>query len=151
MEEIHQTFRVKTAPNIFRNKSVVLKRLRVRIIPQPLKYCLMLAMSNQRSFKIESFRFAAFVPKKIEYISFWNKILDRNKTFCISTRKIWSKSFCSGPFLIFFGTTKSFVLSLENPGAICKVLVSFWYHFLKIQKFCFDSEQLEANKNVPNQ
>jgi hypothetical protein len=29
-----------------------------------------LAMSNQRSFKIESFRFPAFVPKKIEYICF---------------------------------------------------------------------------------
>jgi hypothetical protein len=29
-----------------------------------------LAMSNQRSFKIESFRFAAFVPKKIQYIRF---------------------------------------------------------------------------------
>ncbi len=29
-----------------------------------------LAMSNQRSFKIESFRFPAFVPKKIEYIRF---------------------------------------------------------------------------------
>jgi hypothetical protein len=31
---------------------------------------LVVAMSNQRSFKIESFRFAAFVPKKIEYIRF---------------------------------------------------------------------------------
>ncbi len=31
---------------------------------------LRLAMSNQRSFKIESFRFPAFVPKKIEYIRF---------------------------------------------------------------------------------
>jgi hypothetical protein len=29
-----------------------------------------LAMSNQRSFKIESFCFPAFVPKKIEYIRF---------------------------------------------------------------------------------
>jgi hypothetical protein len=29
-----------------------------------------LAMSNQRSFKIESIRFPAFVPKKIEYIRF---------------------------------------------------------------------------------
>jgi hypothetical protein len=29
-----------------------------------------LAMSNQRSFKIESFPFPAFVPKKIEYIRF---------------------------------------------------------------------------------
>jgi hypothetical protein len=28
------------------------------------------AMSNQRSFKIKSFHFAAFVPKKIEYIRF---------------------------------------------------------------------------------
>jgi hypothetical protein len=65
-------------------------------------------MSNQRSFKIESFRFAAFVPKKIEYIRFWNKILDRNKTFSISTRKLWSKSFCSGPFPNFFETTKCF-------------------------------------------
>ncbi len=38
-----------------------------------------LAMSNQRSFKIGSFRFAAFVTKKIEYNGFWNKILDRKK------------------------------------------------------------------------
>ncbi len=30
----------------------------------------LVAMSNQRSFKIGSFRFAAFVPKKIEYIRF---------------------------------------------------------------------------------
>jgi hypothetical protein len=60
------------------------------------------AMSNQRSFKIESFRFAAFVPKKIEYIRFWNKILDRNKTFLFSTRISLSKSFCSGPFPKFF-------------------------------------------------
>jgi hypothetical protein len=76
------------------------------------------AMSNQRSFKIGSIRFAAFVPKKIEYICFRNKILDRNKTFSISTKKILSKSFCSGRFPIFFGTSKSFVLSLKNPGAI---------------------------------
>jgi hypothetical protein len=74
-------------------------------------------MSNQRSFKIESFRFAAFFQKKIESGS--------KQTFSISTRKIWSKSFCSGPFPNFFGTTKSFVLSLEKPGAICTVLVSF--------------------------
>ena len=31
---------------------------------------ILLAMSNQRSFKIENFRFSAFVPKKIEYIRF---------------------------------------------------------------------------------
>jgi hypothetical protein len=75
-------------------------------------------MSNQRYFKIESIRFAAFVPKKIEYIRFRNKILDQNKTFPLGTRKILSKSFCSGRFPIFFGTSKSFVLSLKNPGAI---------------------------------
>ncbi len=65
------------------------------------------AMSNQRSFKIESFRFPAFGPKKIEYIRFWNKILDRNQTFSISTRKFRFKRFCSGPFSIFFETIKS--------------------------------------------
>ncbi len=76
-----------------------------------------LAMSNQRFFKIESFRFPAFVPKKIEYIRFLDKILDRNKTFSISTRKLWFKRFCSGPFSNFFETIKSFVLTLKNPGA----------------------------------
>ncbi len=55
------------------------------------------AMANQRSFKIGSFRFAAFVPKKIEYIRFWNKILDQNKTFLLSTKN-FCQSFCSGPF-----------------------------------------------------
>jgi hypothetical protein len=83
------------------------------------------AMSNQRSFKIESFRFAAFVPKKIEYIRFFNKILDQNKTFSMRNRKFWSKSFCFGPFPNFLGITKSFLLSLKSPGAISNVLVSF--------------------------
>jgi hypothetical protein len=49
-----------------------------------------------------------------------------------------------------FETAKSFVLSLINPGAMEKVLFSFWYHFSKIQKFCFVPERLGANKNVPN-
>ncbi len=96
-------------------------------------------MSNQRSFKIESFPFGAFVPKKIKYIRFWNKILERNKTFSISTRKFWSKSFCSGPFPNFFKTTKCFFLYLKNPAAICNVLVLFLNHFLKIKTVCFDS------------
>jgi hypothetical protein len=82
-------------------------------------------MSNQRSFKIGSFRFAAFVPKKMEYDWFGNKILDRNKTFSISTSKFWSKSFRSGLFPNLFEKTKSFVLSLKNTGAILNVLVLF--------------------------
>jgi hypothetical protein len=82
-----------------------------------LIYALRIAMSNQRSFKIESFRFPAFVPKKIEYIRFGNKILDRNKTFSISTRKFWFKSFCYGQFSNFLETIKSFVLALKNSGA----------------------------------
>ncbi len=98
-----------------------------------------LAMSNQRSFKIESFRFPASVPKKIEYIRFWNKILDRSKTFSISTRKFRFKRFCSGPFSNFFETRKSFVWSLKNPGQVWNVFVSFCYNFLKIQTFSFDS------------
>ncbi len=96
-------------------------------------------MSNQRSFKIGSFRFAAFVPKKIEYIRFWNKILDRNKTFLFSTRIFLSKSFVLVRFQNFFWTTKSLVLSLRNPGAIWNVLVSFWYHFFKNKKVLFCS------------
>jgi hypothetical protein len=66
-------------------------------LPIPKSLCL-LVMSNQRSFKIESFRFAAFVPKKIECIRFGNKILDRNETFSISTKKFRSKSFRFVPF-----------------------------------------------------
>ena len=112
----------------------------------PLKFTSMdwwtqyiLAMSNQRSFKIESFRFVAFVPKKIEYIRYWNKNLDRNKTFSISSRKIWSKSFCSGLFPNFFWNKKKFCFVFRKPWHNCNVLVLFWYHFLKIQKFFFDS------------
>ena len=82
-----------------------------------------LAMSNQRSFKIGSFRFAAFVPKKIECKRFEIKILDRNKTFSISSQNFWTKSFCFVPFPKFFKLSKRFVLI---------------------------SKQLEANKNVPN-
>jgi hypothetical protein len=83
-------------------------------------------MSNQRSFKSESFHFGAFVPKKIEYIWFRNKILDRNKTFSISTRKFWSKSFCSGPFPNFFFETNKCLF------CILKTLVqfaTFWFRF----------------------
>jgi hypothetical protein len=65
---------------------------------EPKKKKHVLVMSNQRSFKIESFRFAAFVPKKIECIRFGNKILDRNETFSISTKKFRSKSFRFVPF-----------------------------------------------------
>ncbi len=32
-----------------------------------------------------------------------------------------------------------FLLYLKNPAAICNVLVSFLYHFLKIKTCCFDS------------
>ncbi len=98
-----------------------------------------IAMSNLRSFKIGSFRFVAFVPKKIEYNSFWNKILDWNKTFSNSSSKFWSKRFRSGLFPNLFEKTKSFVLSLKNTSTIWNVLVWFRYHFLKIQTFCFDS------------
>jgi hypothetical protein len=55
-------------------------------------------MSNQRSFKIGSFRFAAFVPKKIECERFYIKILDRNQTFSVSSQNFWTKSFCFVPF-----------------------------------------------------
>ncbi len=69
-----------------------------------------LAMSNQRSFKIGSLRFSAFVPKKIECKRFWIKILDRNKTPSISSK-------------IFLTKSNHFVLSFKNPGAIWNILV----------------------------
>ncbi len=134
--KIMEPFRVHSA-EFFWNEIPWLT-LCITLTSQEMVYTL--AMSNQRSFKIESFRFAAFVPKKIEYIRFWNKILDQNKTFSISTRKIWSKSFCSSPFPNFFLNNKKFSFVFRKPwSAICNVLVSFQYHFLKIQKFCFDS------------
>jgi hypothetical protein len=82
-------------------------------------------MSNQRSFKIESFPFAAFVPKKIEHIRFETKFWIVTKRFLSVLEKFGPKAFVLVRFQIFFGTTKSFVLSLESPGAICNVLVLF--------------------------
>ena len=69
-----------------------------------------LAMSNQRSFKIESIRFAAFVPKKIEYI------------FVFET-KFWIE-------------TKRFLSVLENLGSNAFVLVRFQI-FLRQLKVLF--------------
>ncbi len=74
---------------------------------------------------IESFRFPAFVTKKIEYIRFWNKILDWNKTFSISTRKFRFKHFCSGPFSNFFETIKSLIWLLK----ILAQFETFWFRF----------------------
>ncbi len=109
-----------------------------------------LAMSNQRSFKIESFRFADLVPKKIEKICFWNKILDWNKTFSISTRIIWSKSFCSGLFKKFLEQQKV-LFCLQKTMA---QFLTFWFRFdiifWKYKSSVLIPEELEANKNVPN-
>ncbi len=75
-------------------------------------------MSNQRSFKIESFRFAAFVPKKIECKRFKSKFWIETKRF-LSVLKIFGpKAFVLFRFQNFFKLSKCFVLSLENPGAI---------------------------------
>ncbi len=86
-------------------------------------------MSNQRSFKIGSFRFVAFVPKKIEYnsffkqnsgskqnifnqfykilvqkLSFWfvSKFVWENKKFCFVFKKHWHNLKCFGFVLITF-------------------------------------------------
>jgi hypothetical protein len=49
------------------------------------------AMSYQRSLKIESFRFAAFVPKKIKYIRFLKRI--ETKRFLLVLEKFGPKAF----------------------------------------------------------
>ncbi len=54
--------------------------------------CRWLVMSNQHFFKIVCFRFPTNVPKKIEYICFWNKIHYRTKTFSFRFQNFWSKS-----------------------------------------------------------
>ncbi len=93
-------------------------------------------MANQHSFKM----FCCFCSKKRSYIFvFETKFWIKTKRFLSVLEKFGPKAFVLVRFQICFGTTKSFVLSLENPGAICNVLVSFWCHFLIIQKFCFDS------------
>jgi hypothetical protein len=82
-------------------------------------------MSNQRSFKIGSFCFAAFVPKKIECKRFLNQIWIETKRF-LSVLKIFGpKAFVLFRFQKFVQLSKRFVLSLKNPGTICNVLVSF--------------------------
>ncbi len=84
-----------------------------------------LAMSNQRFFKIGSFRFAAFVPKRSNVKVFKSKFWIETKRF-LSVLKIFGpKAFVLFRFQIFCKLSKRFVLSLKNPGAICNVLVSF--------------------------
>jgi hypothetical protein len=76
-------------------------------------------MSNQRSFKIESFRFAAFVARKIEF-------LDRTKTFSISTGNCGPKAFVLVRFKKFFETTKSFLCLLAQFESFGFVFISFF-------------------------
>jgi hypothetical protein len=84
-----------------------------------------LAMSNQRSFKIGSFRFAAFVPKKIECKRFKIKILDRNKTFSVISKSFDQK-------LLFCSVSKIFFNYLNVLFCLWKTLaqfVTFWFRF----------------------
>jgi hypothetical protein len=82
-----------------------------------------LAMSNQRSFKIRSFRFAAFVPKRIE--RFKIKILDQNKTFSVSSQNFLTKSFCFVRFQNFF----NYLNVLFCLWKTLAQFVRFWFRF----------------------
>ncbi len=101
-----------------------------------------LSMSKQHSFTIKSFRFGAFVPKEIEYILFWNKIMDQNKHFLSVLDKFEPKSFVLVHFQIFLRQLIVF-LYLKNHSTICNVLVLFWYHFLKIKTIQTGKKNLE--------
>ena len=72
-----------------------------------------LVMSNQRFFKIVCFRFPPNVPKKIEFIRFWNKIYYRTKMFSFRSPNFWTKSNWFVQFPNFFEITKIFVLFWE--------------------------------------
>jgi hypothetical protein len=65
-------------------------------------------MSNQRAFKIESFRFGAFVPKKIEYIRFKTKFWIETKRFLSVLENFVQKAFVLVQLQIFFETSKCF-------------------------------------------
>ncbi len=52
--------------------------------------------------------------KKIEYIRFWNKILDQNKTFSSVLDNFGPKAFVLVGWKKIFGTNKSFALSLKT-------------------------------------
>ncbi len=75
-------------------------------------------MSNLRSFKIGSFRFAAFVPKRSDIIVFETKFWIETKRFQSVLSNFCPKAFVSGLFPNLFEKTKSFVLSLKNTGTI---------------------------------
>jgi hypothetical protein len=62
------------------------------------------AMSNQRSFKIEIFRFAAFVPKNI--FVFETKFWIETKRFLSVLDKFGPKAFVLVCFQIFLGQQK---------------------------------------------
>jgi hypothetical protein len=73
-----------------------------------------------------------------------SSIFDLETKFWIETKRFLSvlekfgpKAFVLVDFQIFFGTSKSFVLSLKNPGAIWNVLVPFWYSFFLNTKVQF--------------
>jgi hypothetical protein len=63
--------------------------------------------------------------KRLNIFVFETKFWIETKRFLAVLEKFGPKAFVLARFQIFVGTTKSFVLSLENPGAICNVLVSF--------------------------
>ncbi len=85
-------------------------------------------------FQDRKLSFWCFCSKKDWIYSFFKQNSGSNKTFSISTRKFWAKSFCSGLFPNFFVTTKCFLFYFKNPSAICNVLVSFWYNFFQTGK-----------------
>jgi hypothetical protein len=82
-------------------------------------------MSSQRSFKIESIRFDAFVPKKIEYIHFRNKILERNKIFPSVLEKFGPKAFVLVDFQIFFEQVNVLFCLLKT----LTQFKTFWFRF----------------------
>ncbi len=91
-------------------------------------------------FQDRKLSFSCFCSKKRSNIFvFETKFRIKTKRFLSVLENLGSNAFVLVRFQIFFQTIKNFVLSLKNPGATWNVLVSFCYHFLKIQTFCFDS------------
>ncbi len=96
-----------------------------------------LVMSNQRFFKIVCFCFSTNVPKKIEYIRFWNKIHYQNKTFSFRSQNFWSKSNWFVQFLKFSWDSKKFCLVFRNLWTKSKRFGSISKFLNYIVTFCF--------------
>jgi hypothetical protein len=95
-------------------------------------------MSNQRSFKIEPFRFPVFVPKKIIFV-FETKFWIETKRFLSVLENLGSKAFVLVRFFKFFLRQLKVFFVFKKPWPSLKRFGFVLLKFFKNRKFSFDS------------